>query len=242
MSARRPHVSRSILNFLLIPRFGMMGAAGGRPLELRVPVRHPGPDRAPALSDALRVGTVIRLAVVGVGVYAVGSLITWGSMPAALAGKAVLLLCARSRALRGRLLRGRGSGAVQGARAVTSGGDAPLDPSRGASMERRARVLFIIDELDIGGTEQQILELVKRLDRDRYVPMVCLLPARTRLRGDRVRRCARVHAAQARRSWTCASSRASSALMRRERIDIAQTYLFTANTWATAGGDHRPRP
>ena len=46
-------------------------------------------------------------------------------------------------------------------------------------MERRARVLFIIDELDIGGTEQQILELVKRLDRDRYVPMVaCFRPGR----------------------------------------------------------------
>ena len=58
-------------------------------------------------------------------------------------------------------------------------------------MERRARVLFVIDELDIGGTEQQILELVKRLDRDRYVPMVVLLPARTRLQGDRVRRRAR---------------------------------------------------
>ena len=98
-------------------------------------------------------------------------------------------------------------------------------------MERRARVLFIIDELDIGGTEQQILELVKRLDRDRYVPMVVLLPARTRLRGDRGRRRAGVHAPQARRSSTRASSRASCALMRRERIDIVQTYLFTANTW-----------
>jgi hypothetical protein len=40
-------------------------------------------------------------------------------------------------------------------------------------MARPARVLFLIDELDIGGTEQQILELVKRLDRRRYLPMVC---------------------------------------------------------------------
>src|SRR5262245_40364591 len=35
------------------------------------------------------------------------------------------------------------------------------------------RTLFLIDELDIGGTEQQILELVKRLDRSRYLPLVC---------------------------------------------------------------------
>ena len=30
----------------------------------------------------------------GIAVYAVGSLITWGSMPAALAGKGLILLCA----------------------------------------------------------------------------------------------------------------------------------------------------
>ena len=35
------------------------------------------------------------------------------------------------------------------------------------------RILFLIDELDVGGTEQQILELVKRLDRRRYQPVVC---------------------------------------------------------------------
>ena len=35
------------------------------------------------------------------------------------------------------------------------------------------RTLFVIDELDIGGTEQQIFELVTRLDRRRYIPLVC---------------------------------------------------------------------
>ena len=40
-------------------------------------------------------------------------------------------------------------------------------------MPSPTRVLFVIDELDIGGTEQQLLELVRRLDRQKYLPMVC---------------------------------------------------------------------
>src|SRR5262249_61074755 len=40
-------------------------------------------------------------------------------------------------------------------------------------MAKPTRVLFVIDELDVGGTEQQILELVKRLDRQAFQPMVC---------------------------------------------------------------------
>jgi O-antigen/teichoic acid export membrane protein len=83
-----------ILNFLLIPRWGMMGAAGAALLAyvyqfvIQVLIGHR------LYPIAYEWGRVIRLTVVGVGVYAVGSLITWGSMPAALAGKAGLLLCA----------------------------------------------------------------------------------------------------------------------------------------------------
>src|SRR5262245_28048691 len=45
-------------------------------------------------------------------------------------------------------------------------------PMEGASMNR-VRVLFVIDELDIGGTEQQILEIVRRIDRTSFEPVVC---------------------------------------------------------------------
>ena len=98
-------------------------------------------------------------------------------------------------------------------------------------MTQRTRVLFVIDELDIGGTEQQILELVKRLDRAVYLPMVCCfrpgrvsreiemagipvftLPKRGRLDVGLIAGLVR--------------------LMRRERVDLVQTYLITANTWA----------
>jgi hypothetical protein len=41
------------------------------------------------------------------------------------------------------------------------------------SLSAPVRTLFVIDELDIGGTEQQIFELVTRLDRHRFTPLVC---------------------------------------------------------------------
>jgi O-antigen/teichoic acid export membrane protein len=82
------------LNFLLIPRFGMMGAAVAAlssfsfqcVFQLLLCYRlYPVP---------YEYGRIARLTVVGAGIYAVGSLIGWGSIPMALAGKALLLLSA----------------------------------------------------------------------------------------------------------------------------------------------------
>src|SRR5262245_52512575 len=97
-------------------------------------------------------------------------------------------------------------------------------------MPSPTRVLFLIDELDIGGTEQQLLELVKRLDRQKYLPMVCCFrPGRiaeeiaaSGVRVFRIRKRAKVDPSLIYTLWR---------LMRRERIDLIQTYLFTANTW-----------
>lgn len=93
------------------------------------------------------------------------------------------------------------------------------------------RLLIIIDELDIGGTEQQIFELVKRLDRRKYFPMVCCF------RSGRVAKEIEalnvpVFTLKKRAKFDLALLLALVRLMRRERIDLVQTYLFTANTWA----------
>ncbi|MFQ5539515.1 MAG: glycosyltransferase [Candidatus Binatia bacterium] len=42
-------------------------------------------------------------------------------------------------------------------------------------MSQRIRVLYFIGTLEIGGTEGQLVELVKRLDRQRFEPVVCCL-------------------------------------------------------------------
>lgn len=94
----------------------------------------------------------------------------------------------------------------------------------------RLRVLLIIDELDIGGTEQQILELVRSLRQSRYEPVVCCfrhgrkaseiaalgvtvihLPKRRRLDLGLIRRLVHV--------------------MRTQRIGIVHTFLIGGNLW-----------
>jgi O-antigen/teichoic acid export membrane protein len=82
------------LNFLLVPRYGMMGAAGAAlgsfmfqfAIQARIGYHlYPVPHEW---------GRILRLVGVGAGVYAVGSLIHWGSIPTALAGKGLLILAA----------------------------------------------------------------------------------------------------------------------------------------------------
>ena len=93
------------------------------------------------------------------------------------------------------------------------------------------RILFVIDELDIGGTEQQILELVRRIDRDRFEPHVCCFRY-----GRKAKEIASfgvpVHHEPKRLKADPGLVFRLAGLMRRERFDIVQTYLWTANTWA----------
>ena len=92
------------------------------------------------------------------------------------------------------------------------------------------RVLFLIDELDVGGTEQQILELVKRIDRRRYEPLVCCFRP-GRVSGEIAAAGVRVIELPKRGKIDPVLVARLVRLMRRERIDLVQTYLFTANTW-----------
>lgn len=108
----------------------------------------------------------------------------------------------------------------------------PLHP-RLAAQEgpmHRLRILFAIDELDIGGTEQQILEIVRRIDRDRFDPTVCCFRHGAKAReieslGVRV-----IHEPKSLKADPGLVVRLSR-MMRRERFDIVQTYLWGANTW-----------
>ena len=92
------------------------------------------------------------------------------------------------------------------------------------------RILFLIDELDVGGTEQQLLELVKRLDRQRYEPVVCCFrPGKVSKEIEAAG--IRVITLEKRGKVDPFFVGRLVRMMRRERIDLLQTYLFTANTW-----------
>lgn len=95
---------------------------------------------------------------------------------------------------------------------------------------RRLRLLCMLDELDIGGTEQQILELVRGIDRDRFEPMVCCFRHGRKAEeiaalGVPVFQIAKSHKLDAGIILRLAK------LLREQQIDILQTYLWTANTW-----------
>jgi glycosyltransferase involved in cell wall biosynthesis len=96
---------------------------------------------------------------------------------------------------------------------------------------KRIRILFVIDELDIGGTEQQIVELVRGIDRNQFEPHVCCFRTGAKAReiaelGVPVR-----HEPKWGKADPSLVVRLAS-FIKRERFDLVQTYLWTANTWA----------
>jgi glycosyltransferase involved in cell wall biosynthesis len=54
---------------------------------------------------------------------------------------------------------------------------ATASAAKRSTPRRPARVCFVIDELTVGGTETQVLALIRRLDRGRVRPFLCLLRA-----------------------------------------------------------------
>jgi len=101
------------------------------------------------------------------------------------------------------------------------GGSAPADP---------LRILFVIDELDVGGTEQQILEIVRRIDRTRFTPQVCCFRYGRKAAEIAALGVPVVHQPKRLKTDPSLVLRLA-AFMRQERFDIVQTYLWTANTW-----------
>jgi len=94
----------------------------------------------------------------------------------------------------------------------------------------RLRVLFMIDELDIGGTEQQILETARRIDRSRFEPLVCCFRHGAKAREIEELGVPVLHEPKHLKADPGFVVRLAR-LMRRERVDLLQTYLWTANTW-----------
>lgn len=107
----------------------------------------------------------------------------------------------------------------------------PTPPLAKATRMSRLRTLFVIDELDIGGTEQQILETVRRIDRDRFDPFVCCFRHGAKAREIEALGVPVIHEPKRLKADPGLVLRLA-AMMRRERFDIVQTYLWTANTWA----------
>jgi glycosyltransferase involved in cell wall biosynthesis len=100
----------------------------------------------------------------------------------------------------------------------------------GGAGARTMRVLLVIDELDLGGTEQQILELVRHLPRARWTPVVCCFrPGRKA--AEIARLGVRVVHLPKRARVDPLLVRDLISLMRAERFDVVQTFLIGGNLW-----------
>jgi len=92
-------------------------------------------------------------------------------------------------------------------------------------------ILYLVDELHIGGTEQQMLELLQEIDRARYKPHVVCFRDKGRIAGE-------IESLGIPVTLVPKSGRVDPgffwhlmALIRRTRPRIVQTFLFTANSW-----------
>jgi len=95
---------------------------------------------------------------------------------------------------------------------------------------RRAKVLLVIPNLQQGGAERQILELLRRLPEDRFEPVLCLWHHRphyqTLLPAGQPRHVLGVE------SMGAVGLRRLIAVLREERPDILHSYRDTANLWS----------
>lgn len=95
----------------------------------------------------------------------------------------------------------------------------------------RARILYLIDELDLGGTEQQLLELLRGLDRSRLEPLVACFRDCGRIAQEIDALGVSVTLIRKRRAVDLGFLFRLIRFIRGSRPQIVQTFLFTANTW-----------
>lgn len=92
------------------------------------------------------------------------------------------------------------------------------------------KVLFVIDTLEVGGTEQSLLELVKRLDRHRFSPRVCHIYQGAALRAQFERTGVSVHSLNLRGGYRFLQGfQRLRELIREHNPDIVHTSLFRAS-------------
>jgi glycosyltransferase involved in cell wall biosynthesis len=130
--------------------------------------------------------------------------------------------------------------AVSARKALARAGQAPARP---------VRVCFLIDELATAGTETQLLALVRRLDRRRVAPYLCLLrgdsPASRALEPDECP-VLRLGVGALHHPATLVRALRFARFLRCERIDVVQVYFPDSSYFGVpvawlAGARHRVR-
>jgi len=99
------------------------------------------------------------------------------------------------------------------------------------SAMQKKRILYIIEELSRGGAERVVVELARRIDRRRFEPYVCCLREGGAMAGDLKAANVPVLEMHKCRSIDLRMLGRLCRAIRRLKIDIVHTHLFTANAW-----------
>jgi glycosyltransferase involved in cell wall biosynthesis len=98
---------------------------------------------------------------------------------------------------------------------------------------KRRRIGYVIGQLTQGGTERQLYELVRAVDRKSFETFVYCLSEKTAPFGDLISKTgAKLRVLRRRCHLDVARMRELASLLRRDRIDIVHSLLFEANAYA----------
>ncbi len=107
----------------------------------------------------------------------------------------------------------------------------PIPHSALRASSDRVGVMYVIWALEVGGAERIVLSLAKGLDRSRYRPMVVCIHRRGRLADELEAAGVPVVSLDKRSGLDLSVVPKLVRLMRRERVAVVHTHLWTANLW-----------
>ncbi|MBI3999974.1 MAG: GT4 family glycosyltransferase PelF [Candidatus Omnitrophica bacterium] len=96
---------------------------------------------------------------------------------------------------------------------------------------RRFRVLYLIWSLDLGGAEQVVMDLARKLNKQDFKPVICCLNEKGRYAPILEREGIKVFALDKKPKFDPWLLPKLIRLIKDERIDLIHTHLFTANLW-----------
>ena len=98
------------------------------------------------------------------------------------------------------------------------------------------KICHFITELDIGGVEKHLFELVKRIDKSRFLPVVGALSGRGKVGKWIEAAGVKVFYVEMEKPWDLLSILRLKRILKREKVDILHTFLFHANVIGRLAG------
>jgi glycosyltransferase involved in cell wall biosynthesis len=110
--------------------------------------------------------------------------------------------------------------------------------ANGPASKATLRILHLITRLPVGGAERLIVDLVQRLDRAQFEPLVCCLQERGPLAAEVEAAGIPLFCLYRMRSkrFDVGAVHELAVLLRRERVDLMQSHLYHANLYGRLAG------